>query len=231
MDWATLLSALGGAVVGALASIAGSYMQAGQADKARRATAEEAAQTIQATAEEDEKTRKATAEEDEKARKATAEEDEKARKATAEEAEKARKAAAEEAGRSRKAVACQDVITCSTRLRDKVEIVGEALRDSVRATETVADKIATYDWWAKELYGLKDAQVRVWVEGDGEAIGITNHIWELGGEFWEIANDVSDADWWTKWTVKVSELKELQGQLANVAQRELKRPEINVLRP
>ncbi|MGA9114559.1 MAG: hypothetical protein WB802_12290 [Candidatus Dormiibacterota bacterium] len=220
MDWATLLSALGGAVVGALASIAGSYMQAGQADKARRATAEEAAQTIQATAEEDEKTRKATAEEDEKAR-----------KATAEEAEKARKAAAEEAGRSRKAVACQDVITCSTRLRDKVEIVGEALRDSVRATETVADKIATYDWWAKELYGLKDAQVRVWVEGDGEAIGITNHIWELGGEFWEIANDVSDADWWTKWTVKVSELKELQGQLANVAQRELKRPEINVLRP
>ena len=220
LDWATLLSALGGAVVGALASIAGSYMQAGQADKARRATAEEAAQTIQATAEEDEKTRKATAEEDEKAR-----------KATAEEAEKARKAAAEEAGRSRKAVACQDVITCSTRLRDKVEIVGEALRDSVRATETVADKIATYDWWAKELYGLKDAQVRVWVEGDGEAIGITNHIWELGGEFWEIANDVSDADWWTKWTVKVSELKELQGQLANVAQRELKRPEINVLRP
>jgi len=54
LDWATLLSALGGAVVGALASIAGSYMQAGQADKARRATAEEAAQTIQATAEEDE---------------------------------------------------------------------------------------------------------------------------------------------------------------------------------
>jgi hypothetical protein len=210
MDWGTLLSALGGAVVGGLASIAGSYIQARQGDAARKSTADEA----------------------ERALKATAEEAEKARKATAEEAEKARKATAEEADRSRMAVACQDVISCSTRLRNKIEVVGEALRDPARATtETVSDKIATYDWWAKELYALKDAQIRVWVEGDGEAIDITNHIWEFGGQFWEIAHDVSDPDWWPKWTVKVNELKELQGRLSNVAQRELKRPEINVLRP